>query len=313
MNAAFALGAAMVLGAAALFAFVLLGSSVPRVSQDRLRKTQGPQQSLVSATAHNVTGFVDRVLRTRGWQPFKAEELELADVTMPPSQLVAGVIGGSGLGLALGVVVRHSLPLGLVVAAIVPVGVKMWLKVRAAKRRRVFNSQLDTTLQLMASSLRAGQSFPQTLDSCARDAESPMRDELARIVNEHRIGRDLIEAMQDTADRMGCDDFVWLAEAVETTRETGGNLNEIIDRVAQTLRDRTEIREKVHAYSSEGRITSYILMALPIVVGIGYSFISPGYLDPLFTTGLGKALLAASAVMFAVSFFWMRAIVNIKV
>lgn len=119
--------------------------------------------------------------------------------------------------------------------------------------------------------------------------------------------------MAETAKRMDCEDFVWLAEAVETTRETGGNLNEIIDRVAQTLRDRTEIREKVHAYSSEGRITSYILMALPIFVGVAYSFISPGYLNPLFTTGVGHVLLAGSAVMFVISYFWMRAIVQIKV
>lgn len=313
MNPALVTGAVLVAAAVALLAFALLARTAPRVPKERLVGAGAADDSVVKAAYGGFVAAVDRVLRNRGWQPFGALELELADVRIPTSQLVAGVVAGSSIGLAAGILVRQNIVLGLVIALMVPVGAKMWLKIRTAKRRRTFNGQLDTTLQMMASSLRAGQSFPQAVDACARDAESPMRDELARIINEHRIGRDIIDAMEDTADRMGCDDFVWLAEAVETTRETGGNLNEIIDRVAQTLRDRTEIREKVHAYSSEGRITSYILMALPIVVGVAYSLISPGYIDPLFTTGTGKLLLAGSAVMFVISYFWMRAIVQVKV
>ena len=313
MNPALALGTVLIAAAVVLLWFVLVGSNAPRVSRERLTGTERSKESILKACYRGFVRLVDKMMRSRGWQPFGALELELADVTVPPSQVVAGVVAGSGLGLAAGVILRQSLLLGLVVALMVPVGTKMWLKVRTAKRRRAFNNQLDNTLQMMASSLRSGQSFPQALDACARDAESPMSDELSRIVNENRIGRDIVDAMAETAKRMDCEDFVWLAEAVETTRETGGNLNEIIDRVAQTLRDRTEIREKVHAYSSEGRITSYILMALPIFVGVAYSFISPGYLNPLFTTGVGHVLLAGSAVMFVISYFWMRAIVQIKV
>lgn len=313
MNPVFWLGCALVAAAVGLVGFALIGDTTPRVSKERIRGTADSGEPPLKALYRGFVELVDRVLRSRGWKPFGATELELAAVRIPASQLVSWILLASGGGLALGVVVRQNVALGLVVAALVPIGVKMWLRIRTAKRRREFNGQLDTTLQMMASSLRAGQSFPQAIDSCARDAESPMSDELARVVNENRIGRDIVAAMQDTAERMQCEDFVWLAEAVETTRESGGNLNEIIDRVAQTIRERAEIREKVHAYAAEGRMTSYVLMGLPVFVGVAYSFVSPGYLDPLFTTGIGRILLAGSAVMYAVSWFWMRAIVDIQV
>lgn len=313
MNTVFWAGALLVGSAVLVLVFVLVGSAAPRVPRERVLGQEAAQRSVVAAAFRGFARLVDRLMRNRGWQPFRATELELADVKMPASQLVAGIVMLSGTAVALGVVVRHSILLGLALAVMIPVGVKMWLRIRAGQRRRRFNSQLETMLQMLASSLRAGQSFQQALASCARDAEAPMSDELTRVVNEHRIGRDIVEAMEDTADRMECEDFVWLAEAVETTRESGGNLNEVVDRVAQTIRDRTEIREKVHAFASEGRFSSYILMSLPVFVGVMYSFISPGYLDPLFATGVGRLMLGCSAVMYVVSYFWMRAIVQVKV
>lgn len=252
-------------------------------------------------------------MRSRGWVPFRASELEQSDVTMSPATLVTWIGFGSAAALGLGAFVGRSVILGVFLAILVPVGAKIWLRIKAGQRRRKFVSQLDGTLQMMASSLRSGQSFPMALDSCAREADDPMSDELARIVNENRLGRDLIEAMEDTAGRMQCEDFLWISEAVAITRDSGGNLNEIIDRVAETIRERAEIRERIAAYASEGRFSSYVLMCLPIVVGVVYSFVSPGYLEPLFVTGLGRLLLAGSAVLFAAAYFWMRAIVDIKI
>lgn len=307
-------GTVLIAGSVALLAFALLASSAPRISKDRRTVgPRGPEDPLWRVVYRGFTRLVDRMMSSSGWNPFRASELEMADVRMPASTLVSRVAMGMAASLAVGLVLGRSIWLGVFLALMTPVATKVYLRHRAGKRRRLFAKQLDGVLQMLASSLRAGQSFPQALDSCAREASSPMSDELARIVNESRLGRDMINAMEETSERMDCEDFVWLAEAVALTRDSGGNLNEIIDRVAETIRERTEIREKVHAFASEGRISAYVLMSLPIFVGVAYSFTNPGYLDPLFTTGLGRVLLLGSAVMFVISYFWMRAIVNVKV
>ena len=309
----FVLGAAFIAGSVGLLSYALLADPVPRISAQRRSGRSGPDQPLWRVTYQGSVKLVDKIMKSSGWKPFRAAELEMADVRMPASSLVTWIAMSTGAAFAVGFLIGRSLWLGAGLAILTPVVAKIVLRVRAGKRRKLFATQLDSVLMLLASSLRAGQSFPQALDSCSRDAEPPMSDELARIVNENRLGRDLILAMEDTADRMQCEDFIWIAEAVAVTRDSGGNLNEIIDRVAETIRERTEIREKVHAFASEGRMSGYVLMSLPIFVGGMYSIMNPGYLDPLFTTGLGRILTGCSIGLFVVSYFWMRAIVNVKV
>lgn len=312
MNALVA-GVLLVTAAVGLLSYSLLADAAPRISRERRTGTaSAPAVPLHVLVYRTFVSSVDQLIKSSGWKPFRASELEMADIRRPASTVVAWIVLAAFGALTVGVVVGQSVWLGLFLAILMPVCARVLLRIRAGRRRALFASQLDGILQMLASSLRAGQSFTQALNSCARDAASPMSDELARIVNENRLGRDLIEAMEETASRMDCEDFVWLAEAVAVTRDSGGNLNEIIDRVGETIRERTEIREKVHAYASEGRMSSYVLMGLPLFVGGGYALVSPGYLDPLFTEPLGRVLLAGSAVLFTISYFWMRAIADVK-
>lgn len=312
MSALFA-GCVLVAAAVGLLSYALFADAAPRISRERRTgMSAAPAVPLHRLMYKGFLSSVDHVLKSSGWKPFRASELEMADIRRPASTVVAWIVMAAAVALGLGVVLGRSVWLGLFFAVLMPVVAKAILRIRAGKRQALFARQLDGVLQMLASSLRAGQSFTQALNSCARDASSPMSDELARIVNENRLGRDLIEAMEETASRMACEDFVWLAEAVAVTRDSGGNLNEIIDRVGETIRERTEIREKVHAYASEGRMSSYVLMGLPLFVGGGYALVSPGYLDPLFTEPLGRVLLACSAVLFTISYFWMRAIADVK-
>jgi tight adherence protein B len=198
-------------------------------------------------------------------------------------------------------------------ALAVPVGAKGVLRVRTARRRRTFATQLDPTLRIIASALRAGQSLPIAMASVGLDAEPPMSEELARITNEARVGRDIVAAMHESAERMQSEDLRWFAEAVEVQRDTGGNLNDIIDTVAETIRDRSEIREKIRANASEGKASAWVLMALPVVLGIVYNVVRPGYLDPLLTSTVGQVMIGLAVALYVASFLWMRAIVDIKV
>jgi tight adherence protein B len=180
------------------------------------------------------------------------------------------------------------------------------------RRRALFTQQLDNTVQMIASALRAGFSFPQALDAVARDADSPTAEEFARVINENRMGRDLVVALEQTADRMQSEDFRWVGEAVAIHRDTGGNLNEVLDRVGATMRTRNQFREQVSSLASEGKFSAVVLMILPVGVGGFYTIVNPDYMEPLVGTRFGFVLLGISVVLYVVGGLWMRKIVDVK-
>ncbi|KQV77150.1 hypothetical protein ASC61_11755 [Aeromicrobium sp. Root344] len=255
---------------------------------------------------------VDDLLRRSSWTPFGAKELELAGLRITPGNVVVLVAAVAASVLSVVTLLTGSFWLGLALALLVPVGAKVYLFILTDRRRTLFTKQLDDTVQMIASALRAGFSFPQALDAVARDADSPTAEEFARIINENRIGRDLVVAIEQTADRMASDDFRWVAEAVAIHRDTGGNLNEVLDRVGATMRERNQLREQVGALAAEGKLSAIVLMILPIALAAFYYWINAGYMAPLIGTSLGWALLGASVVLYIIGGLWMRAIVNVK-
>ena len=307
------LGILLVTGAVAMFAQALLGDPVPRVSKSRRLGTAVSTEPLWRVVYRTLVNGVDSLLKSRGWAPFRARELEMADIKKPLGVVVTWVVGCACAAFMLGTVVGGSVFTGALLAAIVPVGAKLVLRIRAGRRRKKFANQLDNTLRIIASALRAGQSLQIAFNSVAADSAPPMSEEITRIINENRLGRDLVEAMTASADRMDSEDFLWFAEAVEVQRDSGGNLNDIIDTVAATIRGRTEIREKVRAYASEGKASCYVLMGLPVGLAIIYSVMNPGYLNPMFQSTIGRLLLVVSCILYTISWFWMRAIIAIKV
>lgn len=293
--------------------YALLASPVPLARMDRRRPpTDAPATVLGRAATWLVDG-TDRLLHRRGRAPFRAEELELAGLRMSVGSLLVTTLVMGVTASFVGAVLLGGLLPGLVIGLLVPVLVKVILSIRVGRRRREFANQLDATVQLIAASLRSGQSLNAALDAVARETSAPMSEELARIVNEHRLGRDLVAAMETTAIRLESEDFGWVAQAVAIQRDTGGNLNEVLDRVGNTIRERKEIRERIHALSAEGRISAYVLMGLPFVVGAALTAINPGYMAPLFTRGTGQIMLAGCAVMLTVGALWMRSIAQIKI
>jgi tight adherence protein B len=193
----------------------------------------------------------------------------------------------------------------------VPVLVRVGLGVKAERRRRAFTNQLEDTLQLMASSLRSGQSFLQALTTVARDSPEPSREEFTRVLNVSRVGRDVGLALDETAARMDSADLVWVAEAIAINREVGGNLALILDRVTDTIRERNQVRRQVAVLSSEGKISAYVLMALPLGIAGFLTVSSPEYIGRLVQSPLGYAMLAVSAAMLLLGALWLRKLVRI--
>lgn len=269
------------------------------------------------ATPGGATALADRLLGDGRRRAGLEDQLELAGIATPAATVVVrvvliatlGFLGGSAYALLRPSLGAWLLPVAI--AAFVLLGARFLLERRISARRTAFADQLDDTLSLVASGLRAGHSLPRAMDAVAHEAESPTAEEFARILNQHRLGRDLGEALQLSAERMRSDDLAWVAQAVAIHREVGGNLSEVLDHVGETIRERAAVRRQVQTLSAEGRISANVLIALPVLIAIVLAIVSPGYLLVFLTTPLGWALIGASVVLFAIGVLWLRAVVRV--
>jgi tight adherence protein C len=159
------------------------------------------------------------------------------------------------------------------------------------KRQDAFADQLPDLLQTLSSSLRSGQSLPQSIAAMAPDMSAPAGDELRRVVIENRIGRDLIESFKALAARMDSLDFDWVVRAIEINHHTGGDLSVILRRLDPTIRARNQVAGVVRSLTAEGRISGIVLSTLPPGLMLAVQFLNPDFMEPMFTTGTGSSNL----------------------
>lgn len=284
--------------------FPVLTQRAPRV---RTFGRSGRDQGLAHA-ADRAEALGDRVLGPEARTGLSGA-LEGAGVDLRPGEFVVGVAAAAVLAVAAGWLLLSPL-VGLVAGAFVPVAARVALRQLAQRRRTRFADQLAETLLLLSGSLRAGHGLAQAVDTVAREAESPTAEEFRRLTVETRLGRDFVEALWAMADRVGSEDFSWAVQAVEIQREIGGDLAEILDTVADTIRDRTRIRRQVTALSAEGRISAWVLMVLPFALAGIVSVTNPAYLEPLFDSTTGYVLIAVGAALLAAGAVWLRRIIK---
>jgi tight adherence protein B len=261
--------------------------------------------------AARATSTVEQLLARRREAPAMATALDAAGLKLSPAELVVLVLSGAAVGAALGLMMAGPVA-GLLLAAAAPVAAKAVLGLRAGRRRAAFADQLDDSLQLLASGLRAGHSLLRAVDAVSAESPAPTSEELRRVINETRLGRDLGTSLHDAADRMGSEDFHWVAQAIDIHREVGGNLAEVLDQVGHTIRERSQIRGQVKALSAEGRISALVLMVLPFGLSGFLLVSSPGYLDRFTQSPLGFSLLATAGVLLLTGGLWLRKVVSFK-
>lgn len=200
--------------------------------------------------------------------------------------------------------------LGLAMGAVLP---WMYLKFRHKRRLSRFNANLAQSLGLMAGGLQAGLSLPQAVDTVVREGNEPIAGEFKRALIEQRLGIEITEALEGVGERMESQDFAWVVMAIRIQREVGGNLAEILHTVSDTLREREYLRRQVKALSAEGRMSAWLLGALPVGM-FGYMMMANReYVEPLYTTGIGWGILAAAAFLLALGGFMMAKMVKVEV
>ena len=218
-------------------------------------------------------------------------------------------IGGTAMGAALGV---HPalLPMVAVAMASVPI---LWVWFRRKRRLKAFAAQMSDALEMLARSLRAGQSLGFGFNMIAGEMSPPIGKEFGRIFEEQNLGIPMEESLQNMANRIPNLDLQFFVTAVILQRQTGGDLAEILDKIGYLVRERFKIWGQVQALTGEGRLSGVVLLALPFVLFIAVYQLNPDYIMLLFTDPLGKKMLAVAAVLQVLGALWIRKVVNIRV
>jgi tight adherence protein B len=239
--------------------------------------------------------------------------LEAAAVPVRPYEWVAVRLGAALTGaLLLSLLLPWwlGLLLGAVAGFLVP---NALLQVRIDRRKRQFATELPDTLQMIVSSLRAGFTLQHGIEAAIRDTDGPVTDELRRALSETRIGGELEDALEHVGVRTGNADMQWLTMAIKLQREVGGNLSEVLQTTADTMREREELRRHVRSLSAEGRLSATILIAMPLCIAAWMFLFRRAYVQPLYTTTLGLTLLAAAVVLMVAGILWLSRVVKVEV
>lgn len=282
-----------------------------QLSAERRRHGTAASSSMLNRSATAATGAISGALQRRGLTERFANTLDRAGIRMEPADFLLLVGAGGIAGLAVGMVIGGPI-VGFLLVFMTCVGAYFFVAFKADRRKSAFSDQLDDLLQLLASNLRAGHSILQAMNSVAQELEEPGATEMTRVVNQARVGRDLGDSLDEAAERMDSDDFRWVAQAIAIHRQVGGNLADVLDGVGETIRERGQIRRQVKALAAEGKLSAWILLALPFVVLLALSVLNPEYISALTSSLLGYVMIFAGLMMLTIGALWLRKVVEVK-
>lgn len=320
-------GLAFVVGVVVVLLLARVGSDIPdalqrRRLENRLKDLSAAPdaepdpdlaQTLFKTTAEGMLPTLDRAIggTARGsalsaWIEQSGSKAKLSSV----------LVGSAATGAAAAVLVflfsRQPIfiLIGFLAGAAIPFIV---LKVKRTRRMHKFEEQFPEALDLIARALKAGHAFATGLKMAADELEEPVGPEFRKTFDEQNFGLPLKDALENLTHRMPSLDVRFFATAVLIQRETGGNLAEILENLAYVVRERFKILRQVRVYTAHGRLTGYVLLALPAFLSVALMFINPDHMNLLFRERIGQMLIVASIVMQTFGFLWIKQIVKIEV
>ncbi len=267
-----------------------------------------------SSVARSAVQLAGRLVVSREFDAKLGRRLEAAGVPLKPAEWIV-VQGGAAIGLGvLFFLLGSGSPVAAILGVIVGLGVPVgYLVIKESRRSSAFLEQLPDTLQLIAGSVSVGHSLPQAMDAVVREELQPVSVEFNRALVETRLGMPVEDALEGISTRMNSQDFAWIVMAIRIQREVGGNLAEILNTVAATIRERERLRRQVRGLSAEGRLSAWILGGLPPVFATYLVLVRPTYIKPLFTDPIGIALLVLMIALMGIGAFWLSRVVKVEV
>jgi tight adherence protein B len=311
-----------------LFAIVMMAVSVGYRVLETQRKKQ--VEGMLNVVAGNpVEGSESVILeQSKGDDPLETffrktgeferlrKFIQQAGLTWSVSRLLTTILIGATVGALLGWFLR---PLGFVALSILlgtlAVGSVPYMYVATKRRKRLaeIESQLPEALDFLARSMRAGHAFSISLEMLGQESPDPLGQEFRVLFNEQNLGAPIDVAMQNFCDRIPLLDIRMFTSSVLLQRQTGGNLSEILLRLAYIIRERFKLKGQVKAASAHGRMTAMILSILPLFMMLALPIVAPGYLSGMANDSDGKWMIAGAVVAQLLGYYIMRRIVDIKV
>jgi tight adherence protein B len=295
--------------------------------QARDSRSPGRKTIRASIFGGRAAAGVDRVVERRDWGADMARELARADLQLRPSEYLAlrtaAVIGAPLVAFLLGKTLLPGLdnPLALLAAVILGWWVpRYWLNRRKSKRLQAFNDHLADTITLVANALRAGASFLQAIELVVRETQPPISTEFNRVIREVNLGLPFEQALNNMVRRVRSDDLELMTTAISIQHQVGGNLAEILDSIAFTIRERIRIIGEIRVLTAQQRMSGYVVAGLPIFLMAILSVIAPSFMEPMFQDPpavmgipVGVILLILGGVLMFIGFMAIRRIVDIEV
>jgi tight adherence protein B len=312
-----------------VFALILLAVSVGLKFFDARRKQQvtGMLQTASGENVVTVTnllkeidiekpGGLKGILKTFQFTKHAQEQIQQAGMSWSSTRLLAAMGLAMVPGLGLGALLPFLLngPTTALVCALI-FGAMPYLFVRHKRKKRLdaLEEQFPEALDFLARSMRAGHAFSISLEMIGEELADPLGQEFRALFNEQNLGAPLDIALHNFTERVPLLDVRFFTSSVQLQRQTGGNLSEILARLAYVIRERFRLKGQVKAASAHGRLTATILTLLPVVTMLGLLLVAPGYLQGMAEDSDGKFMIGGAIFAQILGNFFIKKIINIKV
>ncbi len=287
----------------ALVVALLLVLAGGQSASERLAESSGASHDAAVAVdsvplgrADPLPGLSDVVEGTPFWENMQMQLLRAGLLLRPSEALIISTISMVA-GLVLGWVLTGQPILGILTGALGLGAPYMYMTQRAARRQAALTSQLPDALDMLGSALRSGYALTRGFQVVASQMHPPISEEFERVLQEVQVGISVSEALDGLLMRTDSYDLELMVAAMQTQLTMGGNLAEVLDKIAHMIRERVRLQGEINAATSEGRMSAGILIAMPIVMSIVISVVNPNYLDPLFHERLGIMMLMGAGML----------------
>ena len=280
---------------------------------EALSPNTGPVSGVPLANWRSLIRWLGRHFESKQSSRLMEHKLVQAGLPLKGSEFLVICIGSALFFACLCLLLSGNVIGGLVGCAVGYILPLLVLRILIERRVKAFNSQLGDCLVLIANSLRTGYSFMQAIQMVSREMLPPISVEFSRTLREMNLGVTTEDSLNNLAKRINSDDLDLVLTSVLIQRQIGGNLAEILDSIAGTIRERVKIKGQIKTLTAQGRISGLIVGLLPIGLGLVIQVLNPEYIKVLFTTDIGLIMLGAAFVSQMIGILVIRKIVNIEV
>jgi tight adherence protein B len=262
---------------------------------------------------YSATSKLDEFLEKSSIASYLGKKLLHSDVKMSVNQLIFLSIFLFIVIFILSLLLNISFWASAIFALLIASIPYAWVSYKYGRRQKLLERQLPDILDFIARSMQAGHDFNSALKLAAMESPMPISGEFQLVFDEVNFGGTIHHSMEGLSQRIDCSDVRYFAIAVLINREIGGDISSLLKNVATLIRDRLTFKDTVYAMTAEGRVSAIILGVMPFLIGVLIFYVSPGFVDVLWTDPAGQKMFIYAFLLMLFGGFWMYRLVQIKV